>query len=73
MYCTIKPEEVPPVPDNKFLKRRVPTQENDDIAKREDGEIGLEKLNREKDRDRYRGDRRNNEHDTRDRERDRDR
>ena len=84
VYCTVKPDEVPPVPDNKFLKRRVPVAQEDvsDLKRgEEEGEIALDKSNRggkdrDRDRDRNRDrdrdwDRSNRHNNDRDRDRER--
>lgn len=37
LYCTIKPGEVPPVPENKFLRRNIEPRQVDAEKKEENG------------------------------------
>lgn len=58
VFCSVKADEVPPVPDNKFLKRRVATEPSattNDRSKRDvtsDGGSG-DRDHRRSDRSRY--------------------
>ena len=36
IFCSIKPEEVPPIPDNKFLARNVQTTNTTEMSKEAD-------------------------------------